>query len=61
MANCYIAQCKAVNENTYFVTDISDIQPEWFENVKNIGITGATSTPRWLLEEFAEYVRGLGI
>ncbi len=51
------AQCKAVNENTYFVTDTGDIQPEWLENAGSIGITGATSTPRWLLEEFADKIR----
>jgi 4-hydroxy-3-methylbut-2-enyl diphosphate reductase len=51
------AQCKAVNEKTYFVTNTTDIQAEWLINEKNIGITGATSTPRWLLEEFAEYIR----
>lgn len=53
------AQCKAVNENTFFVTNISDLHPEWFNNVVNTGITGATSTPRWLLEEFSEAARRL--
>jgi 4-hydroxy-3-methylbut-2-enyl diphosphate reductase len=54
-------QCKAVNDRTYFVSDTFDIQAGWFENAGNVGITGATSTPRWLLEEFAERVRLLGI
>jgi 4-hydroxy-3-methylbut-2-enyl diphosphate reductase len=54
-------QCKAVNDSTYFVSDTFDLQAGWFENAGNIGITGATSTPRWLLEEFAERVRLLGI
>jgi 4-hydroxy-3-methylbut-2-enyl diphosphate reductase len=53
-------QCKAVNDNTYFVTDTIDLRPDWFKNVRNTGITGATSTPRWLLEEFAERARILG-
>lgn len=51
------AQCKAVNENTYFVTDTADIQTKWLENAGSVGITGATSTPRWLLEEFAARIR----
>jgi 4-hydroxy-3-methylbut-2-enyl diphosphate reductase len=51
------AQCKSVNENTYFVTDTADIQSEWLENAGSVGITGATSTPRWLLEEFAARIR----
>jgi 4-hydroxy-3-methylbut-2-en-1-yl diphosphate reductase len=52
-------QCKSVNERSYFVTDRTDLLPEWFENASSIGITGATSTPRWLLEQFAEYIRDL--
>jgi 4-hydroxy-3-methylbut-2-enyl diphosphate reductase len=48
------AQCKSVNERSYFVTDTRDIRREWLEGINSIGITGATSTPRWLLEEFAE-------
>jgi len=53
------AQCTSVNERTYFVTDSLDIRPEWLENASNVGITGATSTPRWLLEEFAAYIKNL--
>lgn len=50
-------QCKMVNEKTYFLTDTADIHMEWLENASNIGITGATSTPRWLLDEFADKIR----
>jgi 4-hydroxy-3-methylbut-2-enyl diphosphate reductase len=49
-------QCKQVNENAYFVSDTTDIQRTWNENARNIGITGATSTPRWLLEKFAKHL-----
>ena len=48
--------CKTVNENSYFVTDLKDIRADWFRNAKSIGITGATSTPGWLLREFAENI-----
>jgi 4-hydroxy-3-methylbut-2-en-1-yl diphosphate reductase len=47
------AQCKAINERTHFMTDSHDFRSEWFTNARSIGITGATSTPRWLLEEYA--------
>jgi 4-hydroxy-3-methylbut-2-enyl diphosphate reductase len=50
------AQCKSVNENSWFVSNTSEIKPEWFANVKHAGITGATSTPRWLLEEFEAFI-----
>jgi len=51
------AQCKLVNEKAHFVSDTVDIHSEWFEHARNVGITGATSTPRWLLEEVADKIR----
>jgi len=50
------SKCKEVNEKTYFVTDIADIKAEWFSGSESVGITGATSTPRWLLEQFADHI-----
>jgi 4-hydroxy-3-methylbut-2-enyl diphosphate reductase len=50
------SRCKSINDSSYFVTETNDVKTEWFENKKSIGITGATSTPRWLLEEFANYI-----
>jgi len=51
------AECKSVNEKAYFVSETADINPGWFQDAGTVGITGATSTPRWLLEEFAEFVK----
>jgi 4-hydroxy-3-methylbut-2-en-1-yl diphosphate reductase len=42
--------CKNVNENTYFVSGIDEIQSEWFADGQKVGICGATSTPMWLME-----------
>lgn len=42
--------CKQVNPRTYFVESEAEIQPEWFEGVETVGISGATSTPQWLME-----------
>jgi 4-hydroxy-3-methylbut-2-en-1-yl diphosphate reductase len=53
------AECKEVNPNTHFVSETADINPAWFEHAGKVGITGATSTPRWLLEEFEEFVKGI--
>jgi 4-hydroxy-3-methylbut-2-enyl diphosphate reductase len=50
------AQCKSVNDNTHFVSGIKDVDVAWFKNTRHIGITGATSTPGWLLEEIAVHV-----
>jgi 4-hydroxy-3-methylbut-2-enyl diphosphate reductase len=43
--------CKEVNPNTFFVSNIRDINPEWFPQGASVGICGATSTPMWLMEE----------
>lgn len=43
--------CRKSNPNTYFVSDASEIQPEWFREQDSVGICGATSTPRWLMEK----------
>lgn len=39
------------------VSDVSEILPEWLEKKESIGICGATSTPRWLMSEVADYVK----
>ena len=43
--------CKAHNENTYFISNASELELEWFNPKDRIGICGATSTPMWLMEE----------
>ncbi len=43
--------CKAENVNSYFISDIDEIKKEWFLDVNSVGICGATSTPRWLMED----------
>lgn len=44
-------QCKLSNPNSYKIEDENDIQTSWLENINSIGICGATSTPRWLMEK----------
>ncbi len=46
-------ECKSVNENTIMVSSPEELQPEWFENIQTVGICGATSTPKWLMEAVA--------
>ncbi|MDR1130567.1 MAG: 4-hydroxy-3-methylbut-2-enyl diphosphate reductase [Prevotellaceae bacterium] len=48
--------CKNTNPASYFVEQASDINPEWFANCHTVGICGATSTPKWLMEEIAELI-----
>lgn len=49
--------CQAANKRSHFVGSASDLKPEWFINAQSIGITGATSTPMWLIRRVAETVR----
>jgi len=41
--------CRDENPRTYFIEDESEILPEWFEGASSVGISGATSTPQWLM------------
>ncbi|AKQ45987.1 4-hydroxy-3-methylbut-2-enyl diphosphate reductase [Rufibacter radiotolerans] len=43
--------CKDTNPNTFFVSKVEELQPDWFTQGNSIGICGATSTPMWLMEE----------
>jgi len=43
--------CKEENPRTYFIEEKNELQKEWFEGVQSIGITGATSTPHWLMSD----------
>lgn len=48
--------CKSLIEDSYFITQVEDVKKEMFIDKKNIGISGATSTPKWLLEKVADKV-----
>ena len=48
--------CKSLNIRTYHVDSVSEIKREWFRADDVVGVCGATSTPKWLLEEVAEYI-----
>lgn len=51
--------CKSINPSSYFITGPDEIKPEWFRDVESAGICGATSTPRWLMEEVVESISQL--
>ena len=48
---------KNANPNTHFIEDISEMKDEWFDGVTSVGISGATSTPQWYMEEVASTIR----
>lgn len=43
--------CKEENDRSYFIENDSEILFDWFIDVDSIGISGATSTPYWLMEK----------
>jgi len=47
---------KAANPRTYFIEDISELKDEWFDGVDSVGISGATSTPQWFMEEVRKVI-----
>ncbi len=49
--------CRKVQPHTYLIGSADELQPEWTANAARVGISGATSTPRWLMEEVAEKLR----
>jgi 4-hydroxy-3-methylbut-2-enyl diphosphate reductase len=51
--------CRAENAETHFVEDESELKREWFEGKENIGISGATSTPHWLMERVKLAIEGI--
>ncbi|MDE6093328.1 MAG: hypothetical protein K2F61_00935, partial [Muribaculaceae bacterium] len=38
------------------VTDCSELSSDWFDGIETIGICGATSTPRWLMEDVRDRI-----
>lgn len=48
--------CRRANEHCYMVEEASELEAKWFEGVESVGICGATSTPRWLMENVAKAV-----
>ena len=43
--------CRKVQPRTYLIADPSQLQKQWFDGAHRVGISGATSTPRWLMED----------
>jgi len=49
--------CQSENQNSYFISSEKELKENWFTGVSNVGISGATSTPRWLLEKVAQKIK----
>ncbi len=51
--------CRKVNPNTFFIENERGIKRAWFNKMQSVGITGATSTPPWLLKKVAAHIKAL--
>lgn len=49
--------CLSENPRTHLLANASELRKEWLAGAASVGICGATSTPRWLMEEVAEAAR----
>ena len=44
-------ECQRVNPNTHLIEGPDEIDDAWLEDIETVGICGATSTPKWLMEQ----------
>lgn len=51
--------CREQNSNTHLIEGADEIQSQWLNNIESIGICGATSTPKWLMEQCKERIEKL--
>lgn len=49
--------CKEANPRTYFITRKEELDLEWIKGARSAGVCGATSTPKWIMEEVANRIR----
>lgn len=51
--------CQEANPRTYFIESESEILTSWFEGIETVGISGATSTPQWLMERIKTAIESM--
>ena len=51
--------CRSVNARTFWVENTAQIDLSWFVEGDRVGICGATSTPKWQLEEIFIYLQAI--
>lgn len=48
--------CRQANGRSYNIEEAAEVDVEWLSGAQRVGVCGATSTPRWLMEQVAESV-----
>ncbi len=52
---------KEENPCTYFIEHAGEVQSDWFERVESVGISGATSTPQWLMQRVKDVIEKMNV
>ena len=53
------AECQQANPDSHLISSEADIDPSWLKSKERIGICGATSTPRWLMQHVSDTVQAI--
>jgi 4-hydroxy-3-methylbut-2-enyl diphosphate reductase len=48
--------CKSENPETFFISSADDLKKEWFKGKYSVGVCGATSTPKWLIDNIRDII-----
>ena len=51
--------CNRINPNTHFVSSPEELDKSWFTGKKSVGVCGATSTPKWLIENIHDIITNI--
>ena len=54
--NVLFNECRRVNPNSHLIEKPEEIDMTWFDGLTSVGICGATSTPKWLMEQCRDYI-----
>lgn len=52
-------ECLRVNPNSHLIEGPEEIQPQWLDDIASVGICGATSTPKWLMEQCRDAIASI--
>ncbi len=52
-------ECLRVNPNSHLIEGPAEIHPAWLEGIRTVGICGATSTPKWLMEQCRDAISAM--
>ena len=53
--------CREANPRTHFIEQEEELSPAWFAGAARVGISGATSTPQWLMERVKSAIEQMNV